>query len=196
MRRGAAWLVTLPIALVGVEAGHALANAAFGAPAEAGELFASGESGAGLVPVLAALALGLLLLGLGGRVAGSWWLPRRARSVALPFACLPPVVFVLLELVEGTLHSGPLSWSWLYEPTFFAGLVLQLPFALAGYLLALGLLRLSDGIRSLVVRRRCARPLASPPALSSAPCDERPRVLRRSWAHSGRAPPAALVASR
>lgn len=189
MRRGAAWLVTLPIALVGIEAAHALANAAFGSPEEAGEIFASAASGAELVPVLSALALALLLLGLGGRVAGRWWSPRGARSLALPFACLPPVAFVLLELLEALLHRGHVPADLGFEPALLAGLVLQIPFALTGYLVARLLLRLSDGVRALILRRRVAPPLEPPRALPSLPHDDPPRHLRRGGAHLGRAPP-------
>jgi len=193
VRRGAAWLVTLPIALVGIEAAHALANAVFGSPEEAGELFASGSSSAGLVPLLAALALGLLLVGLGGRVAG-WWLPCRARLVALPFALLPPVAFVVLELVEGVLHRGAVPWDAALEPTLVFGLLLQFPFALSGYLVARGLLRLSDAVRRLIVGARRARPLAPPPSRSLGG-SERTRAARRHSAHCGRGPPVGLLTS-
>jgi len=106
-----AWLVTLPIALIGLEIAHAIANAAFGSPAAEGEVFASPASGAQLVPMLLALALALIVVGLVARTAGWWWSPRRARSLALPFACLAPTGFVLLELVEGLLHEGAVSWA-------------------------------------------------------------------------------------
>jgi len=195
VRRGAAWLVTLPIALVGIEAAHGFANAAVGSPEEAGEIFASAATGAELVPVLSALALALVLLGLGGRVAGRWWLPRHARSLALPFACLPPVAFVLLELVEALSHRGGVPADLLFEPAFLAGLVLQIPFALTGYLIARLLLRLSDGVRSLMVRRRAARRLEQPCALPSLPSDDPPRRARRGRAHLGRAPPVGLRVS-
>lgn len=195
MRRGAAWLVTLPIALVGIEAAHAFANAAFGSPEEAGEVFAHAESGAVLVPVLSALGLALVLLGLGFRVAGRWWLPRRARSLALPFACLPPVAFVLLELVEALLHRGHVPADLLLEPAVVAGLVLQAPFALTGYLIARLLLRVSDGVRALILHRRVAPPLEPPCALPSLPRDDPPRRTRRGGAHLGRAPPVGLRVS-
>ncbi len=195
MRRGAAWLVTLPIALVGIEAAHAFANAAFGSPEEAGEIFASAASGAELVPVLLALALALVLLGLGGRVAGRWWSPRGARSLALPFACLPLVAFVLLELMEALLHRGHVPAELGFEPAFLAGLVLQIPFALTGYLVARLLLRLSDSVRTLLLRRPAAPPLEPPRVLPSLPRADPPRRARRGGAHLGRAPPIGLLLS-
>ncbi len=195
MWRGAAWLVTLPIALVGIEAAHALANAALGSPEKAGEIFANAASGAELVPMLSALALGLVLLGLGSRVAGRWWSPRGARSLALPFACLPPVAFVLLELVEALSHRGRVPADLGFKPAFLAGLLLQIPFALTGYLVARLLLRLSDGVRSLIVRRRIAPPLEPPRALSSGPREDPALPARRHAAHWGRAPPIGLRVS-
>src|SRR5215470_10163322 len=102
MRKHAVWLVTLPVALVGIEAAHALANALFGAPAS--EVRESAESGAGLIPVLATLALAPLLCGLVGRVVGLWSTPRGSRAVVLPFVLLPPLGFVLLEVGEALVH--------------------------------------------------------------------------------------------
>jgi hypothetical protein len=188
-------VVTLPIALVGIEAAHASANAAFGSPEEAGEIFESAASGSELVLVLAALGLALVMLGLGFRVAGRWWLPQHARSLALPFACLPPVAFVLLELVEALLHRGQLPADLLLEPAFLAGLVLQAPFALTGYLVARLLLWVSDGVRAFLRRCRVAPPLEPPRALPSLPHSDPPRRLRRGGAHRARAPPVGVLVS-
>jgi Multicopper oxidase len=62
--------VTLPIALVGIEAAQAIGNAIGSSPEQEAELFASAGSGASLVPPLAAVIVALVLLGLGGRVVG------------------------------------------------------------------------------------------------------------------------------
>jgi hypothetical protein len=194
-RHSATWLVVLPLTLVGVEAAHALANAAFGSPEDAGEIFASTESGGDLLPTLSALALGALLLGLCGQVAGSWALPRQRGSFAFPFAALPPVAFVLLEGLEGVLHRSSVPSDLLLEPAFLAGLVLQLPFAIAGYLVARVLLRLSDSVRRLIAQRRARRSLAAPRQLKPSQRDGRWATFRRGSAHLGRAPPPALVAS-
>jgi hypothetical protein len=188
MSRPATWLVSLPIVLAGIEAAHALANASFGSPAGEGELFAAERSGSELLPLVAALALGSVLLGLAARVlerAGA--LPGRR---ALPFACLPPVAFVLLELLEGLLHDGIVPLGAPLEPTFICGLVLQLPFAVAGYAVARALLRLGDRVRRLVA----ARPPAPPPCagLPRGPRVERAHGPRRAFAHPVRGPPPGL----
>jgi hypothetical protein len=194
MRKGTAWLVSFPIALVGMLAAHAVANAAAGSPGGAGEVFASATSGAELVPVLAALAAGAILLGLIGRVAGRWCLTAGGRSLALSFALLPPLGFVLLELGEQFAHSGGVGGDLPRHPTFLFGLALQLPFALAGYLAARVLLRLSDGVRALIARRRPLR-FARPLAALRRPYDAPPPPARRGAVHSGRAPPAFVAAS-
>jgi hypothetical protein len=195
VRRCALWLVTVPIVFVGIEGGHALANATFGAPQETKELFASQSSGSGLVPLLGLIAFVLVMLGLACRSSFKCWFPGRARSVALPFALLPPVSFALLELVEAAVSHGTVPWSEAVRPTFLFGLVLQLPIALAGYALARLLLRASDAVRSLFPRRDRARllPLESQPAPQSA--DRALRGTHRGSANLGRAPPARLLAS-
>jgi hypothetical protein len=73
----------------------------------------------------------------------------------------------LTLLMEALLHRGHVPAQLVVEPAFLVGLVLQLRFALAAYLLARLLLRLSDGVRSLILRRRAAHTLAAPPALPS-----------------------------
>lgn len=193
MRKGTAWLVSFPIALIGLLAAHAVANAAVGSPEGAGEVFASAASGAELVPVLAALVAGAILLGVIGRVAGRWCLTAGGGSLALPFALLPPLGFVLLELGEKLAHSG-VDAGPAHGPTFLVGLALQLPFALAGYLAARVLLRLSDSVRALIARRRPLR-FARPLAALRVPCDAPPPPERRGAGHSGRAPPAFVAAS-
>lgn len=177
----------VPIALAGVEAAHALANAAFGSADDGAELFESVRSGAGLLPVAGALALATVLVGLAGGVAGR---PGPPRPPALPFAALPPAAFVALETLESLLHSGSLP-----EPdaTLLAGLGLQLPFALAGYLVARALLRLGDRVRRLLAGVRPARLALDPGAPAEELLERRPRSSRRPHACSGRAPPVSPV---
>jgi hypothetical protein len=193
-RKGTAWLVSFPIALVGMLTAHAVANAAVGSPGRAGEVFASAASGGELVPVVAALAAGAILLGLIGRVARRWCLTAGGRSLAMPFALLPPLGFILLELGEGFAHGGGVGGDLPRHPTFLFGLALQLPFALVGYVAARALLRLSDGVRALLARRRPLR-LARPLAALRRPSDAPPPRVRRGAVHSGRAPPAFVAVS-
>jgi hypothetical protein len=179
--RAFAWLVTVPIALVGVALAHAVANAAFGSPAEAGELFASPASGSGLVPLLAAVAFALVLVGSTGAT--------RVGSVALPFAALPPVAFVALESFEALEHDAPLLGK-----TFGLGLILQLPFALAGYLLARVLLRAAQALRRFV-RARPPRAAGAAPRQLLSLVEERPSLAPLHSCSRGRAPPVVSLAS-
>jgi hypothetical protein len=188
VRRGGAWLVGLPLTLTGVLAAHAVANAVFGSPDGRYELFASAASGAQLVPLVAAVSTAALLVGLALRVGGWWSLPTDTRTLAAPFACLPPLAFVLIEAFEGLLDRGVIPFGEALQPTFLMGLALQLPFALAAYLLAKLLLRASDGLRLLFLPESGSWTVSLP-----APVKARERVRPRSLASlsclRGRAPP-------
>jgi hypothetical protein len=79
---------------------------------------------------------------------------RPVRPSALPFAVLAPAIFAFQEHFERLMHDGVFPWDAAAQPTFLVGLLLQLPFAVAGYLLARLLLRV---VRSL------GRLLSAPP---------------------------------
>jgi hypothetical protein len=69
------------------------------------------------------LAAGLVL-GVGEGMHGG---PTRPRTPALLFALLPPIGFVVQEHLEHLIASGSLPADLVAEPTFFAGLALELP---------------------------------------------------------------------
>jgi hypothetical protein len=69
-----------------------------------------------------------------------------SRPSAVAFAALAPGVFVCQEHFERWLHDGVFPWDAALEPTFALGLLLQLPFAVAAFLLARILL---NAVRSL-----------------------------------------------
>ena len=181
MKRRALWLVTLPIALAGIECGHALGNLIAGAPE--GELFASPSSGRGALPLVGLVLVLLVVAGVAGRVTGS---PRRSRAVAAPFALLPPAGFVLLELGEALSEPGHFR---LGGPAFALGLVFQLPAAALGYTVACALLRLGDEARALLLGLpRAPLALATVPS-RLAPGDELHATFRLTDPVRGRAPP-------
>jgi hypothetical protein len=187
------WFVTLPIALTGSELGHAVANLLLGSPTgTGGELFASGGPGAGLVPWVAAAATAVVGLALANRALGTWT-SRRTVS-ALPFACLAPSFFVIQEHLELFLHTGGLPLGAVSEPTFLPGLALQLPIALAAYLVARGLLRVADATQRLLTLRPGPLLPGRPGPSLGRPVDERPLDPCRASRHSGRAPPVGLTA--
>jgi hypothetical protein len=187
VRLRAAWLVTAPLALAGVEVAHATANRLVGAPAS--ELFESAESGRGALGLVVALLSAVVLGALAGRVLGLWSESARGRVVAAPFALPPPVAFVLLEAGEAIADGGAVGWHWLTAPVFAVGLALQLPVAVAAYALARLLLRLSDGIRRLVVRHAPPRPRRPPAAVSITLREDVRHCVACVRASRGRAPP-------
>jgi len=188
-----AWLVTLPIAVVGCESAHALANVAFGAPGGGrAELFQGGP-GAGALPLVAALAVAAVLAGLTSRATGAWSTsPAAAR---LPFALLAPALYIVQEHVETVLRTGAAPVGTVIEPTFLPGLLLQIPFAIAAYAVARALVRLADGVRALVTSRRRVRRRPTVPAQRRRGSLIAPRTGRSRWAHSGRAPPPRVSAA-
>jgi hypothetical protein len=118
----------------------------------------------------------------------------RSRPSAVTFAALAPAIFVCQEHFERLFHDGVFPWDVGLQPTFVVGLLLQLPFAAAGYLLARLLLR---------VVRAVGRILAGPPprwrplGLVSLRRPEvrlfAPRVPVLALGYGSRGPPAALV---
>jgi hypothetical protein len=59
-----------------------------------------------------------------------------SRGLLLLFVLLPPIGFVLQEVTESLLSSGVLSAEVVREPTFWVGVILQVPFALAALVVA------------------------------------------------------------
>ena len=135
MRRLLAWLLTLPLTAAGVLCAHALAYAALGA--SGGGLHAYLAHAPQLGAVLATVSLVALVHETRAGPAPAW-----------PFAAFALVAFAAQEHAERLVHTGELPWL-LPSPVFLAGLALQLPFALAAWLLARWLLRLRGGRRSL-----------------------------------------------
>ena len=190
MRSKLAWLIVLPLSLIGCELSHALANVLCGSPTETHELFQG--YGKGLVLPLSALAAVAVAVALCLRVASR----RPGRDPgALPFALIAPLVFVVQEHAELLLEHHDAILGAEHAPAFAVGLALQAPFALAAYLIARALVRLADRVRALAERRR--------PALRLWALEPRvPRCARllpctppRGASRSGRAPPAALPAA-
>ena len=191
MRRGLLWLVVLPPIIVGSQVAH---GAAFwwAYPQTNLRLAVLSSSGHGYL-VYAPAALGFLgaiqLIAL--TVVGF----DRARGRPLrglpawAFLFIPVVGFVLQEHLERLLVSGAFPWWTTLEPSFWRGLVLQLPLGLAAYLVAALLLRTASAAGR---GRRCAQRLRtrSPAAVETACRRPAPIFLPR------RAPLAGLAADR
>jgi hypothetical protein len=194
--RRAAWLVALPVATASWLSAHCLAFLL--APPAAGEQMHHHAEGGhpyfASAPVLIAalvtvLAAGLVLCvgeGVRGRAGGL------GPSAPL-FAVLPPLGFGMQEHLEGLVRSGSLPSDLITEPTFLAGLALQLPFAVAALLLCRCLYALGYGLGRFLARRLAVATRVQAPA----PASHRrpvcvilipPSVL--ALGHGSRAPPA------
>jgi hypothetical protein len=139
------------------------------------------------------LALGVLgaleLLGL------AWTLvtavaSRRSQPVpAWAFALLPLLGFALQEFLERWLSGGSFPWWFVLQPTFRIGLLLQVPFGIAVFLVARLLLRVTERIAAKLGEVR-VRPLAVGAFARWSVVE----AVLRAWllpaAHSGRGPPA------
>ena len=117
---------------------------------------------------------------------------RPARSLPpWAFFFVPEVGFILQEHLERLFAIGVFPWWAALEPSFWRGLVLQLPLGLAAYLVAALLLRTACAVAGVVVARRAA-PRAPGRARARMP---RPQIVflprQRSLAAvaAGRAPP-------
>ncbi len=164
MRRGLAWLFALPLMLAGSQAAHVLAyrwvypstNVRLHA------LFVTGHGYLDRLPFVLAAggAVALVALVFAGADAA------RGRHVerlpAAAFALLPPVAFVLQEVLERSVHSGTFVWQAVEAPTFLPGLALQLPFALVAFLVA----RLLLGAAERAGRALAAAPPRTPFAIA------------------------------
>ena len=82
---------------------------------------------------------------------------RRRPARGLPawvFLVIPEVGFVLQEHLERLFAAGRFPWWTALEPSFWRGLVLQLPLALVAYLVARLLLRAASVVAGAVVSYR------------------------------------------
>jgi hypothetical protein len=193
---GAAWLLSLPLAVASWLGAHCLAYwlVSPGVEHEMGLHSEHGHAYLGYTPAIAVWGFALLLAGLILCVGAGMREARAPRPPLGLFALLPPVGFAVQEHLERLVGTGGIPHDLVTEPTFLVGLALQLPFALVGLLLAYALRALGLGFG-----RTAARALAVHGPVSVTP----PRLLgcRASAAlipafvltpgHGPRAPPEA-----
>ena len=163
MRRGLLWLLVLPPIVVGSQVAHGAAYW-WAYPQTNLRLAVLSSSGHGY------LAYAPAALGFAGAIqliAFAVVVFDRARGRPLrslppwAFLFIPEVGFVLQEHLERLLASGVFPWWTALEPSFWRGLVLQLPLGLAAYLVAALLLRTASALAEVVVARRAAHTVAS-----------------------------------
>jgi hypothetical protein len=151
-RRSVAWLLTIPLAVVGSQLAHALAyRLATGSDRERShELASSGHAYLTYAPIVLAICAALVLIALVHelRTVFAGHAGRSPRPSAVSFAVLAPAIFVGQEHFERLLHSGTFAPALVFERTFLLGLAMQVPFALIAYVCA----RLLLGAARVVAR--------------------------------------------
>ena len=189
MRQRLTWISLAPLMLGGLLAGHALGyRLAISDPhARADALAHSGHGYFNYVPFALSVCLGVLLAGLALQgISAFRGEPRRPATSPL-IVLLPPVAFIVQELLERFVHGGHVPWTTVVQPSFLIGLALQLPFALAALLLAWALDSAARAIGdALASSRRPAFQILVPATVHSTTAP-RPAGLARGYGE--RAPP-------
>jgi hypothetical protein len=177
--------------VVGSQVGHALAYRLTtpNAVEREHDLTATGHAYLAYLPGALAVCGVLVVVALAVELAHVLTDRRRARPAALPFAILAPAIFVCQEHLERLLHDGVFPWDAATQPTFVVGLLLQLPFAVAAYLLArllLGVVRSLGRLFSAVPRARVLPSTQPRPRARLVG----PRVPALALGYGSRGPPA------
>ena len=135
----------------------------------------------GYAPQFLAACAALVGVALALRVAGRL----HGRPAAWPVALLPPLAFLVQELLERVLAGMPAHT--VFEPAVYAGLAAQLPFAVAAFFAARALLRGADAVARAFVPTSVSEPRR---VLFAVPAPV-PGLVRTPLAFDrlGRAPP-------
>jgi hypothetical protein len=201
-RRTAAWLLSLPLMVVGTQVAHVLAYDLVypSAHVRLSALLASGHGYMvgthGYLPMLLGIAGALDLVAVGWVFAGSLRRSLQRPVPAWTFALLPLLCYALQELIERWLAGSSVPWWMVLQPTFRVGLALQLPFALAAFLLARVLLR-AGATAAGRVRAHAPRPSDRSPLPTSwlVPPITRVAGIATFTLRPARGPPAAGAAA-
>jgi hypothetical protein len=196
-RRLAGWLLAIPLMGAGSQVAHVFAYRLVYPEAHVRlrELLATGHGYLGYTPVLLGFGAAVELAAFASILAGT--VRRRRYDAVRPwaFALLPPLGFVIQEFLERWLAGSSFPWWMVQQPTFRIGLLLQLPFALAAYLLARLLLRVADRVGDVLhgALEGARLEVRTPgwPAFDFSP----PRVAALAGGHAGRGPPPAFAAA-
>ena len=156
MRRALTWFLALPLIVVGSQIAHGLAYwwAYPIADIRDAILAHTGHGYLGYAPMVLSLLAALELLVV---VVLVWDSARGHAGRGLPpwvFLWLPIVGFVVQEHLERLITTGSFPWWAVEAPTFWRGLVLQIPLGLAAYALARVLRRAAEVVAAVIVRRR------------------------------------------
>lgn len=163
-RRSGPWLVALPAMLLGSQAAHDLAYR-LAYPDVGGRVHVLAVSGHVylselplVLGVAAAIATCTLICTTIDAVRGKGTRP----IPPVAFAVLPPLAFTLQEFTERWFVAGGFPWWMIEQPTFRIGLLLQVPFALAAFVVTRFLLRTARTLGRLLADSRPARRVSAP----------------------------------
>lgn len=197
MRRSLTWLLVLPAIVVGSQLAH---DAAYwwAYPQATLRLSVLSRSGHGylayapaVLAFLAAVELVAFVALVADRVRG-----RSDRTLpAWVFLVVPEVGFVLQEHLERLLATGVFPWWAALEPSFWRGLVLQVPLGIAAFAAASVLLRTASAVAdAIVAHRHGPRTALRPPCRSRRPRSVcLPRVAPLAGSAADRGPPLAVA---
>jgi hypothetical protein len=194
-RRLAAWSVALPLMVAGSQVAHVFAYRLVYPQTQLRlhELLITGHGYMGHVSLVFALCAVIELVALCSAVAGSL---RRGAATPLPawaFGLIPPLGFAVQEFLERWFYGASFPWWMVLQPTFRVGLLLQLPFGLAAFLVARVLLRVADRVgRALAGRHKLPQTVGLLPTWSVSPTWLPKLSLVAS--HAGRSPPVPAAA--
>jgi hypothetical protein len=191
VRYGLTWVLTAPLLVIGLLAGHSLGYrwAIADADERAHALEASGHGYLAYAPLVVAVGLSLVVVAFAARVQAFIRGDRVREAPPWLFALLPALAFLAQEYVERALHAGSFVWATALEPAVLSGLVLQIPIALIALVVARALARLAEVVARALGEEPRARVtdffLSS--SLTVVPLPP-VRVAGRGWSERG--PPA------
>jgi hypothetical protein len=192
VRRALTWLFALPVIVVGSQVAHGLAYwwAYPQTDVRRAVLYHSGHGYFRYAPMVLAFLAAVEIAAMSAAVVGHL---RGRGSRGLPpwaFVLIPLVGFTLQEFLERYCTAGVFPWWTVVEPSFWRGLVLQLPLGLAAYLIARLLLRTAKVVADAVAPRGTT-PSFGRSATVVSPGDRLslPRLAPLAAAAAGRAPP-------
>jgi len=193
MRRLLAWLIAVPLAVIGTLAGHSVGYRAAvpDAHERAHVLASSGHGYLEYAPLIVALCVAIAALGVVATVLAACRgrdTDDGTRQIAL-VAALAPVAFVLQELIERYAHDGHLHWGLVVSAPFLLGLATQLPFGLLAAAIAFALASAAHRVaHALKAARRPRIRSIAVPRLSWLAVDL-PREPVRARGYTDRGPP-------
>jgi hypothetical protein len=188
-RRRLAWRLTLPLVAAGALSAHVLAYTLVSSDHHShSSLHAALTQWRVCVALCLALAViagvGYAFDALGGR---------DGRAVPVwAFALLPPAGFVIQEQLEHLLEHGALSYTLAVEPVFVLGLLLQIPFGVAAYVVARAVVTVAVTLIRALGRAR-SRLAATPLRFRATPEVQVALANPVALGHGQRAPPRLLA---